>query len=299
MELRRDELVACGGPAPPGSATPRVPLRYAGVRAAVKAAAGWLRTRAVGYVDAAMSDLTYVISDVHLGGVPADSEARFLDFLGHVAERADALVIAGDLFDFWFEYRSVVLREHFAALRGLADVVEAGVDVRMIGGNHDAWGGGFLEEEVGLRWLEGPAVTEICGRTTYLAHGDGLADGDWSYRVLKKIVRSRPARRAFRAVHPDLADRVVQRLTRTPERESQEPNGELERARALSDHAAELLGARRELDLVVFGHAHRPELREVEPGRHYLNPGDWIHSFSYGIVTPEGLRLEEWNGRPG
>ena len=243
-----------------------------------------------------MSDLTFVISDVHLGGVPADNEARFLDFLEYVAERADALVIAGDLFDFWFEYRSVVLREHFTALRGLADVVDAGVDVRMIGGNHDAWGGGFLEQEVGLRWLEGPAVTEIGGRTAYLAHGDGLADGDWSYRLLKKVVRSEPARRAFRALHPDLADRVVRRLTRTPEREAEEPSGEMERARALSEHAAEILGERRELDLVVFGHAHRPELREVDPGRHYLNPGDWIHSFSYGIVTPGGLRLDEWDG---
>ncbi len=242
-----------------------------------------------------MSDLTFVISDVHLGGVPADSEARFLDFLGYVAERGDALVIAGDLFDFWFEYRSVVLRDHFAALRGLADVVDAGVDIRMIGGNHDAWGGGFLEEEVGLRWLEGPAVIEVGGRTTYLAHGDGLAHDDWSYRLLKKVVRSEPARRAFRSLHPDLADRIVRWLTRTPERESEEPTGELERARALSEHAVEILEARREFELVVFGHAHRPELREVDKGRHYLNPGDWIHSFSYGLVTPQGIRLEEWD----
>lgn len=285
-----------GGSGPLADSGAAAALRYAGERAAVKAAAGWLRTGAFGYVGAAMSDLTCVISDVHLGGVPADNEARFLDFLGHVAERADALVIAGDLFDFWFEYRSVVLRRHFAALRRLADVVDAGVEVRMIGGNHDAWGGGFLEEEVGLQWLEGPAVTEIGGRTTYLAHGDGLADGDWSYRLLKRVVRSEPARRAFRALHPDLAARVVRRLTRTPERGQAEPSGEPERARALAEHAVEILGGRRDLDLVVFGHAHRPELREVEPGRHYLNPGDWIHSFSYGIVTPGGIRLEAWEG---
>lgn len=246
-----------------------------------------------------MSDVTAVISDVHLGGVPADNEARFLDFLGAVADRADALVIAGDLFDFWFEYRSVVLRDHFAALRRLAEVVDAGVQVRMIGGNHDAWGGGFLEEEVGLQWLDGPAITEISGRTAYLAHGDGLAEGDWSYRVLKRVVRSEPARRAFRALHPDLAARIVRRVTRTPERETEPPEGELGRGPALSEHATEILRGRRELDLVIFGHAHRPELREVEPGRHYLNPGDWIHAFTYGVVTPDEIRLEEWDRRSG
>ncbi len=246
-----------------------------------------------------MSDLTCVISDVHLGGVPADNEARFLDFLGAVAERADALVIAGDLFDFWFEYRSVVLREHFDALRRLAEVVEAGVEVRMIGGNHDAWGGDFLRDEIGVRWMRSPAVTEIGGRTAYLAHGDGLADGDWGYRLLKPVMRSEPARRAFRLLHPDLADRIVRLLTRTPRREAEEENGEPGRARALSEHAGEILRDRGELDLVIFGHAHRPELREVQPGRHYLNPGDWIHSFSYGVVTPTEIRLERWEGGPG
>lgn len=255
----------------------------------------WLRGPAASYLGLAMSHVTCVVSDVHLGGVPAENDDRFLDFLAAVPDRADALVIAGDLFDFWFEYRTVVPREHFGVLRRLADVVDAGVDVRMIGGNHDAWGGRFLSEQVGLEWLEAPVVTEISGRTAYLAHGDGLAGGDWGYRAVKRVLRSEPARRAFRALHPDLADRLIRVASRTPEREAGEPEQELERARALSEHAAGLLRGHPGLELVVFGHAHRPEIREVEPGRHYLNPGDWIHSFSYGLVTPDGIRLEEWD----
>lgn len=260
------------------------------------AASGWIAPSGAVYHCVAMNERTYVISDVHLGGVPEENEARFLDFLGAARESADALVIAGDLFDFWFEYRTVVLREHFDALRGLADLVEAGVEVRMIGGNHDAWGGEFLREQVGVEWLPGPVVTQIAGRTTYLAHGDGLADGDWGYRALKRVVRSGPARSLFRLLHPDLAGPLVRRLSRTSERERGEADSERERAEALSDHAASLLRERRELDLVVFGHAHRPELRRVEDDRHYLNPGDWIHSFSYGVLTPGEIRLGEWEG---
>lgn len=243
-----------------------------------------------------MIERTYLISDVHLGGIPPENEARFLRFLEAVPERADELVIAGDLFDYWFEYRTVVLKEHFQALRRLADLVDAGVDVRMIGGNHDAWGGRFLREQVGIRWLEAPVVTEIRGRTAYLAHGDGLADGDWGYRALKRVIRSRPVRRAFRALHPDLAERVVRSVSRTRERESGDPAGADGRARALSEHAARILTERRELDLVVFGHAHRPELRRVENAGHYLNAGDWIHSLSYGVLSPDRLRIERWEG---
>ena len=50
----------------------------------------------------------------------------------------------------------------------------------------------------------------------------------------------------------------------------------------------------RSLRLVVFGHAHRPELREVEPGRFYLNAGDWIHHLTYALVDPDSIRLLTW-----
>ncbi len=239
-----------------------------------------------------------VASDAHLGAVPAEQERRFLAFLDAVPGRADELVLAGDVFDFWFEWRHVIQEEHFPVLRRLADVVDAGVRVRMVGGNHDAWGGKFLERTVGLELVEGPIVTEVGGRRTFLAHGDGLAGGDLGYRILKKVIRSRPARTLFRALHPDLAIPLVRRISGTGEEVAAEGEtaGVRTRAEVLSDHADEVLRARPEVELVVLGHAHRAELREVEPGRHYLNPGDWIRSFTYGVVSPDGVDLRHWDG---
>ncbi|HEU4456282.1 MAG TPA: hypothetical protein VFR81_24665, partial [Longimicrobium sp.] len=69
----------------------------------------------------------YVVSDTHLGAVPPATEREFRAFLDHVAREAGSLLINGDLFDFWFEYRSVILREHYRVLAKVADVVEAGV----------------------------------------------------------------------------------------------------------------------------------------------------------------------------
>lgn len=237
-----------------------------------------------------------VASDAHLGAVPPEQERRFLAFLEHVPDRADELVLAGDVFDFWFEWRHAVQGEHFAVLRRLAEVVDAGVRVRMVGGNHDAWGGAFLEERVGLELVEGPVVTEVGGRRAYLAHGDGLAGGDWGYRILKAVIRSRPARALFRLLHPDLAIPLVRRISGTHhEVEAEgETAGVKNRAEALSAHADRVLGDRPEVELVILGHAHRPELREVEPGRHYLNAGDWIRGFTYGVVSPDGVDLRRW-----
>jgi len=239
-----------------------------------------------------------VASDAHLGAVPRPAEARFLDFLEHVPEMAGELLLAGDTFDFWFEYRSAVLREHFHALRLLARLVDAGVRVRWIGGNHDAWAGSFLEEDVGLELLDAPVVTEVAGHRTFLAHGDGMGSGDWGYRLLKRVVRSAPARGLFHLLHPDLSVPLVRRISHTgAEVRSGGLSRKEGRAERLSNHAASLLSEDPELDLVIFGHAHRPELREVRTGGRYLNPGDWIRSFTYGVVEADGVSLRRWEQR--
>src|SRR3982750_4272061 len=119
----------------------------------------------------------YVVSDTHLGAVPRETERAFRGFLDHVAQHASALLINGDLFDFWFEYRHVILREHFRVVAALADVVDAGVKVWFVGGNHDAWAGSFLRDEVGVEVLHGPAVLELAGRRTLVGHGGGGGGG--------------------------------------------------------------------------------------------------------------------------
>ena len=64
---------------------------------------------------------TIVVSDIHLGEIPPDGEQTFLSFLESLPGKIDELLINGDLFDFWFEYRSVILRRYFPVLRRLAD----------------------------------------------------------------------------------------------------------------------------------------------------------------------------------
>src|SRR5687768_494547 len=125
-----------------------------------------------------------IVSDIHLGAVPAATERSFRSFLSFAGETAAGLLINGDLFDFWFEYRSVVLREHYRVLATLADVVESGLKVWFVGGNHDAWGGSFLRDEVGVELVTGPVEMQLAGRRTLVAHGDGVGKGDLKYRAM-------------------------------------------------------------------------------------------------------------------
>ncbi len=228
-----------------------------------------------------------VVSDVHLGAVPRATERAFREFLDFAAGNASELVVNGDLFDFWFEYRTVVLREHYRVVARLADVVEAGLPVTFIGGNHDAWTGDFLEEEVGIRVLRGPVETTVAGRKALVAHGDGLGKGDLKYRALRAVIRHPVSIRAFRALHPDFGMRMAMLASTTEHKADTGDAAARGRARFIEEWAAEQLGGTTDVEMVLAGHAHVPSVSEVAPGRFYANSGDWIRHFTYLVVHPE------------
>src|SRR5687767_8529818 len=218
----------------------------------------------------------YVASDIHLGAVPPDTERAFRRFLAHVQEHASYLLINGDLFDFWFEYRHVILAEHYRVVAKLAEVVEAGVPVALVGGNHDAWGGPFLRERVGLTLYDGPVELNLGGRRTLVAHGDGVGQGDLKYRALKRTIRSPVTVGAFRLLHPDLGRWIALHASRTGEKATHLETPPGPRSVYIRDWALERLREDPGLELVLAGHAHRSAREEVEPGRWYVNSGDWL-----------------------
>lgn len=241
-----------------------------------------------------MGQRTVIVSDIHLGAVARENERAFLAFLAEAHRRGDELLINGDLFDFWFEYREVIPRGQLGALARLRALVDGGMPVRFIGGNHDAWGGDFLREEVGIEILHGPVRLTVGGRRAYVAHGDGLGGGDWGYRALRWAARSRMGRALFRVVHPDLGVPLARLASGTRRAQARGDGPGSPRADRLAGCAREILATYADIELVVFGHAHRPEATEFAPGRFYVNAGDWLHHNSFAVVTPEEIRLESY-----
>jgi UDP-2,3-diacylglucosamine hydrolase len=236
-------------------------------------------------------------SDVHLGAVRSGRERHFLSWLEHAAGAASWIILNGDLFDFWFEYRRGTTRGHEDVLALLRSVVASGVPVTLMGGNHDWWGGRFLREEIGLEFLQEPVVREIAGRRTLLAHGDGLGKGDARYKVLRAVLRGGVTRWAFGLLPPALGDRLARAVSRTERKWDEWGEQQQARVRALEAWAEERLQADPELELVALGHTHHPQLKEVARGQWYVNSGDWVIHRSY-VVLEAGRepRLVEWNG---
>jgi UDP-2,3-diacylglucosamine hydrolase len=233
----------------------------------------------------------YVISDIHLGHAPDSVERSLLDFLRSLPSRAGSLMINGDLFEFWFEWRTVVPRSGVRALAALMDLRDAGVPVTMVAGNHDCWGGEVLRD-AGVTFLTGAWDGSMAGWRARVEHGDGLRTAeDRGYRALRRVLRNPVAIRAYRMLHPDLATRLAMGSSRTSR--NYQPRDE---GRGLRAVAAAELARRPELELLVYGHSHVATLERMPSGQIYANAGSWLDGPTYLVATPGRIALREWRG---
>ena len=61
------------------------------------------------------------------------------------------LFFLGDLFDFWFEYKTVVPKGFTRLFGKLAELSDSGIDLFFFVGNHDCWMKNYLEDEIGFK----------------------------------------------------------------------------------------------------------------------------------------------------
>ena len=235
-----------------------------------------------------------VVADAHLGQVPRAIETALHSFLDTAPQPGDELLINGDLFDFWFEYRTVIPRKHFATVTKLAALVARGIPVTLMGGNNDRWGGDFLRRDLGIGFHAGAAELELAGRRAFVVHGDGLTEQHWGGAFTHWLLRQRATVALFRTLHPTIGFWIADKLSGTLA-DSTRDQAVLDRAEtAQADYARALLQRRSELALVVMAHTHRPRLDRLPDGRAYLNPGAFMDGGRYAVVTPDGVELRTY-----
>jgi UDP-2,3-diacylglucosamine hydrolase len=255
--------------------------------------------RRVGHlVSRVNAERVVVVGDAHLGSADPGDQSAFHELLAAVPRMARRLVITGDLFDFWFEYRFVIPRRPFPTLARLAALVDAGVAVEVFGGNHDRWGGSFWRRDLGIPFHREGAELELAGRRAWVVHGDGLTETRLGGRVIHRVTRHPLTVGTFRALHPDLGFWLASRLSGGLA-EANRTEGAMDLAAGAQErYARALLDRRPELALVVMAHTHRARLVEHQPGRWYLNAGQWMVDRSYAVVDEERIRLLRWPEKP-
>ncbi len=235
-----------------------------------------------------------VVADAHLGQVPHAVGAAFHAFLDEVPQPGDHLVLTGDLFDFWFEYQTVIPRKHFGTVAKLQAVRARGIPVTFVGGNHDRWGGTFFSQDLGIDFFGGEAELDLAGRRTFIAHGDGLTEQHWTGAFMHRFTRHPVTIAVFRVLHPTIGFWIADLFSRHLA-DTTKDRAVLDRAAAAQRRwAANFLSKRPDVSLVIMAHTHRPVVDRLPDGRAYVNPGAFLDGGRYAVITPAEIELKQF-----
>jgi UDP-2,3-diacylglucosamine hydrolase len=235
-----------------------------------------------------------IVSDAHLGAVPAEVDEAMLAFLDAVPSLGDCLLVNGDLFDFWFAYRRAIPRSGFRIASALT-ALRRRMPIVMTGGNHDRWGDSFWDHEAGISFGASGLRFRLGGTEVHALHGDGIAEQHWTGRMMNRIIRHPVIPALFRRVPPDLAFGLVDRMSGHLADSTREPSILASAAAAQLTWAEEQLRQDPRLGLIVMGHTHCPAQSEPFPGRRYCNPGAWLDGFHYAVATEQAVELRQFD----
>jgi UDP-2,3-diacylglucosamine hydrolase len=237
--------------------------------------------------------MIFFFSDTHFGlGTPQDQIARrdrLFACLDHHLERMKTLVIMGDLFDFWFEWKHVILKKHFRILCKLTDIRSRGIEIHYLAGNHDFALSRFLQDEIGAVIHMETHEFVSGGKRFHLFHGDGLSPADWGYRALRKVFRNPVNQKLYAWFHPDVGLELAHLSSRT----SRNHTGRRWDVDGVAYRDAATKKITEGFDYVIYAHTHEPLLEIVESGV-YVNTGDWLKHNSYATFEDGVMTLKYW-----
>lgn len=241
----------------------------------------------------------YFASDNHLGA-PTQKESfprekKFVSWLDEIKKDAAAIFILGDLFDFWFEYKKVIPKGFTRTLGKLAEISDSGIPIYYFVGNHDLWMNGYFEEELNIPVYHKPKEFTFNNKTFLIGHGDGLGPGDKAFKRMKKVFTNPVAKWFYRWLHPDLGVKLAQYFSVKNRLISGEEDIKFlgEDNEWLVQYCKKKLDEKH-TDFFVFGHRHLPLNIALNEKSKYVNLGDWISYYTYGVFDGEKIELKEY-----
>lgn len=221
----------------------------------------------------------------------AKREEILFSFFDHVRNSGGTLIINGDLFDFYFEYKDVIPKVYAPLYYQILKLRESGVKVHYILGNHDYWVMDFINDVLFDKVYDDDVKLKIGKKTFYITHGDGFLSWDKSYRALKKFIRSRLFIWFYRSLHPRIGYSFANWVSKKGEHyvHTKEYNKKILDEMKVQSKPFFDDGC----DYFISGHYHQAKELDMKNGK-LLILGDWLSFFSYGKFDGQDLKLHFW-----
>ena len=246
---------------------------------------------------------TFFASDLHLGSPyhddPREAERLFVRWLHSIEPEAKRLILVGDIFDYWYEYRQVVPRGFTRTIGLLGEMADEGVEIHFFTGNHDIWISDYLPTEIGCTLHREATSMELEGHRFFIAHGDEYAPSK-AYAVTRAIFHSRVCQFFYGLLPAWLTIPLAQGWARRSRERGLRKSRQLPQPEIGEEylvHYAEADACERggeAPEYYLFGHRHRMADHPVGDHSRVILLGDWIKYHSYAVWDGETLTLKRY-----
>ncbi len=236
------------------------------------------------------------ISDLHQKFHIDDEEQQkmekfysFLDYL--ILDHPDKLIVAGDMFDVWLEYKMVIPKAYFTTLHKLKLLADKGTKIIYLAGNHDFVFRDFFQKILDAKVCKNDYTVIINDKKFFISHGDSYTTNDAQYHLLRGILRNSLVLKLFGWLHPDIGLSTGKIMSRSSKNRNKSKKTLDKQEKGLIGFSEQLFN--KGYDYTVMGHIHNPRIITLEKGS-YINLGDWIQHHSYLEIIDDSIELKYW-----
>jgi UDP-2,3-diacylglucosamine hydrolase len=235
---------------------------------------------------------TYFISDLHLDESRLHLTKLFFDFIDDIQNKAEALYILGDLFEFWIGDDIIDLpigKYYLPIIEKLKSLSDSGTKLYFMQGNRDFLAQQGFTKRIGAELLPDQLVIDLYGTPALIMHGDTLCTDDKGYQRMRAIFRLKIVQKLYLSLSPESRAKKANNIRQSSKSKTQKKTQTI--LDVNQDEVTKQL-KRGGVGLLIHGHTHRPaehvfELDGKQAKRIVLS--DWHDKACYLCVTPNNF----------
>lgn len=219
---------------------------------------------------------TLFISDLHLDRNRPKIIDYFVDALTNLEKNISSIYILGDLVEYWVgdDDPGKGLEKAFNAIQKKSTTTR----IYFMHGNRDFLISDKFCKKYGMELIDDPTVIELSGKKILLMHGDTLCTDDIKYQNYRKLVRSKEWQ--VEMLKKTLEERlsIAEELRKKSQEEIKNKEDDI---MDVNNHAVEEIIKQYQVDILIHGHTHRPNIHELEINNKNVKRlvlGDWYKS---------------------
>ena len=238
----------------------------------------------------------YIVSDNHFfmnsNSTEIDRRKKFFKVINCIKRKGEGtLILGGDFFDYWFEYKNKIPSGYDNLLYELKNLVDSGIAVHYVLGNHDYWDFGYLNKNIGIKTHKGDLSLTYNNNKILITHGDGILKNDYGYRFMKKIIRSKVFIKIYNLFNPNFTTKLANNISNTSSRYNHNDN----KIKMIENDVLEFSRKKwnDNYDMIFVGHYHQEgTINENNKSVTFL--GDWLSKFTVTVIDDKGLWQGDW-----